>query len=95
MTSPTPTTPTKLSFDPERYRENLSDLGLTTQQENELLEAVWVLLVGIIDFQFNISKSLATQLPLAGDSSAVVSFLNSDNKKDDNDAAFDAAAGEE
>jgi hypothetical protein len=43
-----------LSFDPAEYRKFVEDSDLSEAQQQELLEAVWVIIVGFVDLGFHI-----------------------------------------
>jgi hypothetical protein len=82
---------TALKLDREAYRSFFDGENLTLAQQDELLESVWGVVVGIIDLHFDPSGKLV----LAADSSAVVSFLNSENEKENDAAESTLAAGED
>lgn len=87
-----------LHFDVELYRHYFEDSGLTELQQREMLEALWILVVGFVDMGFGIhpvqhvldgrKKTLATDSTTGLDSSRT-------HKKQSNKAAsaFARAAG--
>ncbi len=53
-----------LKFDTDDYREYIQDMGLTEEQEHELLEALWSIIVGFVDLGFCIeTKSRNEERP--------------------------------
>lgn len=101
MTEHTQTTPAPeyagLRFDADAYRDYVSDMGLTLSQQNELLEAVWTVVVGVVDLRYNLlgPEFKGGEIPLAADSPAMISLLTSE-KENRNGAAIDSlAAGKE
>jgi hypothetical protein len=91
----TNTTPaySALKYDPEAYREYVSDMGLSSSQQDALLEAVWLIVVGVIDFGFSaaqFSECRTDQKTLVVDSNAVLASIITSNKQD----AEDAKAGD-
>lgn len=54
-----------LVFDPEAYRPHLAEYDLTPEQEKALLEAVWSVIVAVVDLRFRQSAADATtDIPL-------------------------------
>lgn len=53
-----------LTFDPDAYRKYVAEADLTPDQEAELLETIWVIMVGFVDLGFNI---LPVQQVLGGE----------------------------
>ena len=51
---PADTRASALVFNPDDYRGFLADGGLTPAQEDRLLEALWVVMVGFVDYSFGI-----------------------------------------
>lgn len=83
MTEPPTTQHTKISFDREAYRSYIRDMGLSAQQQDALMQAVWSILVGVMDFCV---EHGASETPLAADSSAVISFLTTSKTNEPEDA---------
>src|ERR1700754_5216433 len=50
---------TALLFDPEKFREHVQDMDLSTKQQDALLEAVWLIVVGVIDLGLGFQISSA------------------------------------
>ena len=44
------------AFDPDRYREHVKDLDLTEEQQNEMLLALWTIMVGLIDLSWGVDS---------------------------------------
>lgn len=44
----------KLTFNPDDYADYVADLELTPEQQRELLEAMWALIVAFVDVGFGI-----------------------------------------
>ncbi|WP_316364635.1 hypothetical protein [Candidatus Thiodiazotropha sp. CDECU1] len=45
-----------LTLDPEQYREHLEEFGLSREQENELLEALWNILYTFVEIGFGLDS---------------------------------------
>ncbi|MEW8026305.1 MAG: hypothetical protein AB2806_01000 [Candidatus Thiodiazotropha sp.] len=45
-----------LMLDPEQYREHLEEFGLSREQENELLEALWHILYTFVEIGFGLDS---------------------------------------
>jgi hypothetical protein len=80
MTETNPTAQhTKLSFNPDAYREYVRDMGLSASQEDDLLKAVWSVVVGILDFTCGphvLEGADADVKSLAADSASVLACLS-------------------
>lgn len=78
---------TPLRFQREKYREHLNEMDLNTAQQDELLDAVWLICIGILDIAFmpdGDSKFAAPVNPLAADSADVLrsSITSEINRKE-------------
>jgi len=96
MTEHTDATPTPqprhtaLKYDPEIFREFVQDMDLSASQQDALLDAVWLVIVGVIDLGFgqHISGN-SNSNPLAVDSSSVLAFVSTSKTSDAKDAKAD------
>lgn len=43
-------------FDPDSYRSEMADLGLTRAQENELLTILWSILTGFLELGWDVDS---------------------------------------
>ncbi len=79
-----------LKYDPEVFREFVHDMDLSPSQQDALLEAVWLVIVGVIDLGFgqHISGN-SNSNPLAVDSSSVLAFVSTSKTSDAEDAKAD------
>ena len=62
-----------LTFDADDYREHVRDMGLSESQEDELLQALWSIVVGFVDLGYGIKTKNRLEMAL----------LNASNKDDD------------
>jgi hypothetical protein len=84
-----------LRLDREAYRPFVEGQSLTADQEDMLLEAVWLIVVGVVDLGFDFPATADHQLPLAADSSAVISFIQSQKIEKHDAAESFSEAGED
>ena len=43
-----------LVFDPDKYRDGIAELGLTTEQENDMLEALWHIMKTFVEMGWGV-----------------------------------------
>lgn len=75
-----------LQFDPDIFREYVREMDLSLEQQNALLEAVWLVVVGVIDIGFGTHVQDSGSKPLAIDSSSVLTLLSTSNIPNAKDA---------
>ncbi|MHC4049316.1 hypothetical protein [Bradyrhizobium sp. 25ACV] len=80
-----------LQYDPEVLREHVRDMNLSTEQENALLEAVWLVIVGVIDLGLSPASQGTHSKPLVVDSSSVLALLSTSNMSNTEDAKADGS----
>ena len=90
-TNPTQTTTayTALKFDPATYRPHVCDMGLSGSQQDALLEAVWLIIVGVVDSGFSprrISEVSSDAKTLVVDSASVLESITNSNQQIAEDA---------
>lgn len=89
-TTPTHPAYSPLKYDPEIFRDFVQDMDLSASQQDALLEAVWLVIVGVIDLGFSQHGSgHPNSNPLALDSSSVLALISTSNASDTEDARSD------
>jgi hypothetical protein len=79
-----------LQFDPAPYREYVQGMDLTVSQQDALLEAVWLIVVGVIDMGSGLSGTgWLDSKPLAADSSSVLGSISTSKRSNAEDAVAD------
>ncbi|EKS35385.1 hypothetical protein HMPREF9696_02657 [Afipia clevelandensis ATCC 49720] len=69
-----------LKFEPSLYREHLQGMDLSPSQEDALLEAVWLVVVGVIDRGAAHTCRGSDSNPLAVDSSSVLGLVSTSKR---------------
>lgn len=82
-----PLTYSPLKYDPELFRGFVQDMGLSASQQDALLEAVWLVIVGVIDLGSGQHDSDRSDTkPLAVDSSSVLALVSTSKISNSEDA---------
>ena len=88
-----------LALDPDEYREDLAEFGLTEAQENEFLEALWSIMQTFVEIGFGVDSvhHIIPELALKPPASKA-NMLRMEHRENDEffkNAARDSAAKEE
>lgn len=79
-----------LKYDPELFRPFVQGMDLSASQQDALLEAVWLVIVGVIDLGFGQHGSGPSDSnPLAVDSSSVLALVSTSKTSNAEDAKAD------